>query len=324
MLPPDTTCWILSDGKAGDEVQCLGITDWLGVVPQMRRVSPPPPWSWAMPYVPIPPWDAPGRPGSPLAPPFPDIAIASGRRTIAYLRQLRRASGGRTFTVYLKDPRIWWPVADLVWVPDHDGLRGPNVIHTLTSPHRITPMRLAEAGANLPPAIAALPRPRAALLLGGPSKHYAFTGDDIVRLTYQVAALAQSGVAIMATPSRRSPPALVEGIRAVLKGKGGMMWDGKGDNPYLAMLAAADAFVVTADSVNMIGEACATGKPVMLFEPTARTGGAVERIQAYVQALVASGAVRFFQGRLESYAYEALDSTPVIAQAIAAAFRGRT
>ncbi len=48
-----------------------------------------------------------------------------------------------------------------------------------------------------------------------------------------------------------------------------ILWDGKGENPYATFLAHADALIVTADSVNMNGEAAATGKPVYVFEPSA-------------------------------------------------------
>ena len=48
------------------------------------------------------------------------------------------------------------------------------------------------------------------------------------------------------------------------------MWDGRGENPYLALLALADAIVVTADSYNMVGEAAATGAPILVFEPSGR------------------------------------------------------
>jgi mitochondrial fission protein ELM1 len=46
-----------------------------------------------------------------------------------------------------------------------------------------------------------------------------------------------------------------------------MFWAGPedGDNPYAGILAWADRIVVTPDSVNMISEACASGKPVHAF-----------------------------------------------------------
>ena len=86
------------------------------------------------------------------------------------------------------------------------------------------------------------------------------------------------------------------------------------------MLAAADAIVVTADSANMVGEACATGKPVLVFAPQTRDKGRAGKVQAFLNALFEIGAVRFFQGHLESYAYPALNSTPLIASALADAF----
>ena len=183
MLATSTTCWVLTDGKAGDEVQCLGVAEELGLTPQVRRVAPRAPFVWLMPWGPIDPREAPARPGSPIAPPFPDILIASGRRAVPYLRAVKRASGGRTFTAFLKDPRTGTGAADFIWVPQHDKLRGPNVLATLTSPHRISPKRLADAAGSLPPEIAGLPKPRVALLVGGDSRNHVFTSGDIERFS---------------------------------------------------------------------------------------------------------------------------------------------
>ena len=97
--------WVLTDGKAGDEQQCLGVAEALGGTVELRRVKPWAPFVWLMPYGPIDPFEAPGREGSPIAPPFPDVVIASGRRAVPYVRHVRRASRRRTFTVFLKDPR---------------------------------------------------------------------------------------------------------------------------------------------------------------------------------------------------------------------------
>jgi uncharacterized protein len=324
LLPPETRCWVVTDGKAGDEVQCVGVAQALGLTPDIRRIAPRRPWSWFMPFGPVDPREAPGRPGGPLAGPFPDLLIASGRRAVASLRAVKAASGGRTFTVFLKDPRTGAGTADLIWVPEHDRLRGPNVVVTLTSPHGLSAARLARAALDPPPGVAAVQRPRVALVLGGDSRHHVFTPDDVSRLAGLLSQLAATGVGIMATASRRSPPALVEAVRAVIARHRGFLWDGTGENPYAAMLATADAVVVTADSVNMTGEACATGKPVLLFEPTPRGGTPPLKQKRLIDGLKRLGAVHSFRGTLESHAYEPLDSTPVIARSIAQAFIRRT
>lgn len=309
---PEPTVWVLTDGKAGDEGQCLGVAERLGVVPEIRRVKPRRPWAWLMPRGPIDPGEGPDRPGSPLRPPFPDIAIASGRRAVAYLRALRKASNGTTYTAFLKDPRTGPGAADLIWVSEHDRLRGENVLVTTTSPHRLTPQKLAAARAAPPAAIAGLPRPRVAVLVGGDSRHHRFTPADIERFAAGLDALAGTGAALMGSPSRRTSPALAAAVAAVFARHGGWWWDGTGENPYLALLANADAVIVTADSTNMIGEAAAAGVPILVFEPQ----GGHAKIAALIAALERQGVVHRFCGRLEGERYQPIDSTPIIADAI--------
>jgi uncharacterized protein len=305
--------WVLTDGKAGDEQQCLGVAEALSVVPEVRRVAPRAPFSWLMPWGPIDPREAPTRPGSPIAPPFPDLVVASGRRAVPYVKAVKGVSGGRTFTVILKDPRTGSSAADLIWVPEHDRLRGPNVITTLTSPHRVSAERLAAARASPDPRLAGLPAPRIAVLAGGDSRHHRFTEGDIARLLQGLTQLVGSGASLMITASRRTPPALKEALRQLATERG-FFWDGTGENPYVPMLALAEAVVVTADSANMVGEAAATGRPIFLFEPS----GGHPKLKTFVGGLKRHGAVKPFAGRLEAWPYQPLDSTPTIAAAVAA------
>src|SRR5690606_38590692 len=115
------------------------------------------------PWGPVDPREARAADG-PLRPPFPDVAIGSGRRSVPYIRRLRRAG---VFTVFLKDPVAGSAVADLIWVQAHDRLRGDNVLVTLTPPHRFSADRLAAARGAPLSEIAGLARPRVAVLVGG-------------------------------------------------------------------------------------------------------------------------------------------------------------
>ena len=67
------------------------------------------------------------------------------------------------------------------------------------------------------------------------------------------------------------------------------LWDHKGDhksdNPYPGILAVVDDVIVTSDSVNMVSEACLTGKPVYVAELQAETG----RIAAFHQMMMTAG-----------------------------------
>lgn len=314
------TCRILTDGKMGDVVQCLGVAERLGLTPEQRIVRPRAPWHLAMPWGPIDPNEAADQPESPISPPFPDIAIASGRRAAPYLRAIKQASGGKTLTVFLKDPRSGTQTADLLWVPEHDRLRGENVLVTLTSPHRIAPEALEAARAK-PTPWQADGRRLVALVLGGNSKDFRFSHEDNERLFGKLQMLIREGAQIIATASRRTPARLRQKITDLVQNNGGYFWDDQGENPYHALLAHAEAIVVTADSVNMVGEACATGRPVLVYTPTKRLRiGGSRKLDHFLNRLEGVGAIRPFQGRFEAFSYEPQDSTPLIACAIAELF----
>ena len=319
-LPPGTTAWVLASGKVGHEVHCIGIARELGLDPMLKQVAPRALFGALSPFGPIDPRDSARKPGSLLAPPFPDIVFAAGRVTVPYLRHLRRASGGRTFTIFLQDPRTGAGTADLLWVPEHDKLRGENVVVTLTSPHPLRPHVLEAARRNPDPRLAALPHPRVAMVLGGPSAHHRFEDADVAALVRIASDLAAAGCGVMVTPSRRTPDGLTKALAAALAGKPAFVWDGTGENPYGAMIALAEAIVVTGDSVNMVGEALVAGVPVQVYEPS----GGHPKIAGFIEKLVQAGHVRRWTGGLERWDNPPLDATAVIAGEITrryAAFR---
>ncbi|MEP4032605.1 mitochondrial fission ELM1 family protein [Roseibium polysiphoniae] len=307
------SCWILTDGKVGDEVQCIGVAEALEVPYELRHVRPKPPFSWLMPYGPIDPRERPAAQNSPIAPPFPDLAIGSGRRAIAYLRHIKNASGGRTFTVCLKDPRTGAKAADLIWVPDHDALRGPNVLTSPTAPHRYSPMLLKQLRETPHRELDALRSPRIAVLVGGDSRHHTFSQDDCERLAAGLEAIARDhSASLMITTSRRTPTLLAERLAGFAKAEGHFFWQGTGDNPLGAILAKADEIIATADSTNMIGEAASTGKPIHVFHPT----GGHKKIERFLASLSTLGIIHPFPGPLKTTTYEPQDATPMIADAI--------
>lgn len=301
---------VLGSGRIGHEVNALGVVEALGGAHELRRVAPRYLCGRLAPWGPLDPRD-----DAPFAGPAPDIVIASGRVTVPYARAWKRRGA---FVVFLQDPRWARGEMDLIWVPEHDSFRGPNVMASLTSPHPFSPARLAAARAAPDSRLAALPGPRCAVSLGGPSGAQHFTADDHARLGEAIRAIRAQGFSVMATPSRRTPPALAAAVRENIGD--GFFWDGSGENPYPAMLALADAVLVTGDSANMVGEATATGAPVHVFEPS---GGRSAKLARAIDALVARGAARRWAGRLERFSYAPIDASGEIAAEILRRFAGR-
>lgn len=310
-----TKAWIISDGKAGHEALCFGVAEALGLAVEVKRIAPRGLWKAMAPWGPVSPAERFGRPGTAFAPPWPRIAFAAGRTTTPYIRALKRRAGLKTFTVVMLDPKTGPGSADLFWVPEHDTRRGPNVVTTLTAPHAYSVERLAELRARPDAAIGALKSPRVAVLVGGPNERYLYPEPVIRRFAALVRSLAESGAGLMITASRRTPRQLIAALGELERETGAILWTGEGPNPYPGFLAHADAFLVTADSVNMTGEAAATGRPIYVFEPEGGAG----KFTAFHRTLRDLGVTRVAPERftgLDTWSYPPLNAAETVADEI--------
>ena len=258
---PHHSAWVISDGAAGNERQALALASALGIPARVMALPLRAPWAWFAPR---------GLPGGRLAlaprdragfeAPWPDIAIGCGRSAALLTRMLRDLSGGDCYAVQILDPRIDPRHWDAVVAPRHDQLQGANVLTTLGSLNPVDDAWLA-SGREAFSEFRTLPRPRVALLVGGPRRGIEFDGALSRRLLETLQAIAHGG-SVLATVSRRTPIAFAAGLRDALAAFPGTFWNGGDANPYPGLLGWADGIVVTPDSVNMLSEACAVGVPV--------------------------------------------------------------
>ena len=167
--------------------------------------------------------------------------------------------------------------------------------------------------------------PELSVLLGGDNSRYKFGEAEAHALACQLKALAGQGYGLLITGSRRTGEENLNVFREELAGCAAFISDGGGDNPYFGMLAHADAFIVTCDSVNMITEACGTGKPVHVVQLPAQGRRVSERdkFTRFQRGLEESGRIRFFKGEIEAWAYEPLREMERIASLIQEAYLSR-
>ncbi len=306
-MPMTKSCWVLSESHAGMRNQAIGLAEALGLPYDIKTVRSNVPWGW----LPATLWPLPlqlNADGGTFAPPWPDVLISCGRRSVASALAIKRASGGKTFAIHIQQPQVNPKLFDLVIVPEHDRLRGPNVITMQGAIHRITPEKLAAAAAVPEPRFAHLPRPLVAVLVGGPTKRQKDFAPVITDLTTKLKqAVAQDGVGLAVTISRRTGAANEQILRDGLAGLPAYIWDGQGDNPYLNMLAQADAIIVTGDSISMVSEACSTGKPVYIHEVDRGS-----RFTPFFDYLYQNNMARVFEGRIESWEYHSLKTEHVV------------
>jgi mitochondrial fission protein ELM1 len=298
------TVWAVHDGKIGMANQVIGLAEATGLPFIEKRLAIRWPWGHLAPQLWVRPLDAPGPEGDRLEPPWPDLLIACGRLSIAPVLAAKRASGSRIFWVQVQDPRYARQAVDLMVVPGHDPARGENVFPTLGAVHRVTAARLAEGAGRFAAQLADLPRPLVAVLIGGSNRVFRMTDQRFAQFADQLAALARQGFGIAVTPSRRTGAAHERLLRERLRGRA-YIWDGIGENPYFGLLGLADAVLVTADSVSMVSEAAATGKPVHVVD----LEGGSAKFARFHQAMREAGITRPFTGAIERWSYEPPDDT---------------
>ncbi len=314
--PKPLLIWAVSDGRAGIEAQAVGLAEALARQRKARVVVKRVGWKGRTGRL---PWWLnllPRRwltPESDLTPPWPDIWVAAGRATLPLSIRMRKWSGGRTFVVQVQDPRVPPNMFDVVVPPRHDRLKGDNVVSITGSPHRVTRARLEAEYEKFREAIDPLPSPRVAVLIGGRSKSFDISPKRAAAMAHEIQLpLEQEGGSLMMTFSRRTPKPARELLTARLRHAPGIVWDGTGENPYFAFLAAADYILVTEDSANMAAEAASTGKPVFVL----RMDGSSYKFRLFHEELEAHGSARPFGGAFHGWSYEPLEETDRAAREI--------
>lgn len=267
--------WVLAGEKPGDNAQSLSLAEALGWPIEVKHLR----------YLPTPrrsladkltkpdtidrfPLDRAGS--SPLAPPWPDLVIGCGRRSVGVAWDIRREAGPSTRLVQLGRPRADLDGFDLVVTsPQYRLPERPNVLQLALPLHRTDDEARTRAACEWKERFATLPRPWFAVLVGGSAKPFVLDAASARRMAEQVNALARAeGGSLLVSTSRRTPADAARTFADALTVPSYVHhWTpGGGPNPYLAYLGLADAFVVTGDSASMLTEACGTGKRAWFVE----------------------------------------------------------
>lgn len=311
-FPLKNETWVVTDGRIGMLNQCKGLAEAVGLPCVSKEVHPTLPWT----VLPVSSWPAPflslNSKSSRFDPPWPRLVIGCGWRSIPFVIEVKRRTNGKAVTVQLQDPKVSPDLFDLVIPPEHDLLSGPNVVPIIGSPNLVTTAKLAEATRKWQSLLQAFPSPRVAVLIGGKSKSHRFDEADAKVLGDQLRELSHQGYSLLVTTSRRTGEAQLKILQEALTAKTTYLWDGKGDNPYLGLLAYADAILVTSDSTNMMVEAASTGKAVHIV-PLACTNPKFGRLTDRLQQL---GIARPFTGKIEHWNYQPLNETARVAEII--------
>lgn len=273
--------WLILSGKTGDNGQALRVAEALGWRFERKHVQMRDAFVYGKPRV-RPSLDHIDLPHSdPLEGPWPDIIITVGRRPCSVALWVRQQSGGRSKIVLIGKPSgpIEW--FDLVIASAESAFPPLPNVTTVTLPLMyIDAEAIAAAAKKWRPEFADLPRPLIGMLIGGATGPFVFNRavvDRLIKVAQEV--MAETGGTVYFTTSRRTPESAVAEIRDRLP-PGAWLFSWMPDataNPYHGLLALADGFIVTGDSISMMVEVVLARKPLAIFPVPVSFTGAIDQ-----------------------------------------------
>jgi uncharacterized protein len=304
--------WVLCGVRAGDTAQVLELARRVGGNVVAHQLT----FNWRHH---LPNWllgasaaSLEERSRATLIPPWPDLVIATGKRTTPVALWIKQQSEGKTVVVQLGRPRMAFRHFDLIVTTPQYGLPAAENVVRLDLPFAAPKVQEKAVLDHWRRQWKALPRPLIAAAIGAAKFPLRLGATQLDEFGSALGALARrEGGTILLFGSPRSAAGSVERVRTQISGS---IWIGDGSgpgNPYQAALSLADMFAVTGDSVSMASEMVATGKPTHVFAlpswPSprwraekgltgwlARTGVLVppRDVGGFIKTLVASGAAR--------------------------------
>lgn len=274
--------------------QALGLATAVGLPIIEKRIGIRRPWAW-MPGGLVPtPLSAISADSDPVEPPWPALVVACGRRSIGIALTVKRLSGGATLAAYVQNPEWGRSGFDLVAALPHDQVSGDNVVTLRTALHTVTRERLREARQEWRERLNPVGAPLLGVLVGGDNGRYRLTEQTVAQLirilrTSHVRDNCRAAI----TPSRRTGDHAKRSLSSAFADETwAFFWDGREPNPYFGILGLADRLIVTGESISMISEALATGRPVHILP----LDGQGRRHDAFLTRMADEGLVSIIEG----------------------------
>jgi mitochondrial fission protein ELM1 len=263
-IPPRV--WVVTGDKAGDNAQIDAVVERLPWPVDYRRLYFKRPFIKGKPPFLASLYHVDRSRSDSLAAPWPDAVITIGRRPAMAALWIRRQSKGHTRIILFGRPKRHLQHFALVVVSAQFRVaEAANVLNVSLPLMRIDQERLNREAVQWQTEFETFARPIIAVLVGGATQPFAFDAGDARELLLQARQYCAGTGSLYVTTSRRTPPAAVAALRSRLTERDHLYEWGNVANPYYGLLAHADGFVVTGDSMSMITEVARLNRPLAIY-----------------------------------------------------------
>ena len=240
------------------------------------------------------------------------IIISCGRKSVIPSIALKKRLGKEIFTVHIQNPKVSLKHFDLIVSPEHDNMKGDNVISTTGAIHYLTKKEIKENSNYL--GLEREKKKLVAFIIGGPNKYYAYSEKAIHQTFNKVKTLfTPDKYRIIVIPSYRTPTNVIKKAYDTFNFNHHVVKE-VDKKAYLSALAISDYIVVTCDSTSMISEAAITGKPVYIAMMKAIKNN--YRFKNFYTKLNKLGITKELENNVETWSYDNLNEVNRIAPLI--------
>jgi len=242
-----------------------------------------------------------------------DVIISCGRKSVIPSIYLKKISSKKIINIHIQNPKVNFDNFNFVIAPEHDQLSGKNILSTKGAIHYLSKEEI-NMNTNYLKDRLQIGKEYFLLILGGPTKHYDYSNDNILNILNLFYDLVEKnnlqGIVI---PSMRTPKRIIELSKDKLD-KNSLVVETVDKQAYLSALSLAKYISVTCDSTSMISEAALTGKPIYVADiPTKKND---RRIQKFKELFYKLNIIKKLENKLETWDYEILNETSRIAKEI--------
>jgi mitochondrial fission protein ELM1 len=194
-----------------------------------------------------------------------DIVISCGRKSVIPSIYLKKKFKNKIMNIHIQEPKVALNNFDLVVAPEHDDLKGDNVLTSKGAVHYLTNDELDENENYLKPRINAQKK-IVTLILGGPTRYYDYNNKVIESIFLKIEQnFLKNNYQVIIIPSMRTPQNIIEKAKNYFD-KNQIIIPNVDKKAYLSSLKISDHIIVTCDSTSMISEAAITGKPIYVAQ----------------------------------------------------------
>ena len=241
------------------------------------------------------------------------VIISCGRKSVIPSIALKKRLGSEIFTIHIQDPKVSFKHFDLIISPEHDNIKGDNVINTKGAIHYLTKKEIKE-NSNYLDINTDRKKQIVSFIIGGPNKYYDYSDKELHKLFTKIKTLfTPDKFKIVIIPSYRTPEEIIKKAYDAFSSNHHVVKT-VDKRAYLSSLAIADFTIVTCDSTSMISEAAVTGKPVYIamMKPKKRNA----RFKKFYSQLSNLGITKELNNIVENWSYESLNEASRIAPLI--------